>query len=266
MLVAAALVPDTALLVPGAAGRADVLVELRAGALDAVATLLAADPGLVALVAPGPRDRELVGPVRASLAAAGIPDRRLAWSRPAQDGATTASVAASVGLLLLARSGWGGPVRVLEVGPHDAGGSTVSVPLAARLRAAGVRLVADRTGSDADDGPRPTAVGLLVVGSLSARHGPDAALADDDRAPAYDAVVLADLADAGSAPRARLAALDAGLARELAVTGWGPWQVLLGAVGDRRVDATVLAADTPFGARHLAVTWVPRPGPSADRS
>ncbi|NNH08417.1 hypothetical protein HLB10_15175, partial [Cellulomonas fimi] len=73
-------------------------------------------------------------------------------------------------------------------------------------------------------------VALVVVGSGSARHGPDAPLADDDRAPALDASLAADLADAGPGARARLSALDEQLAADLAVSGWPGWQVLLGAV------------------------------------
>ncbi|CAN5300028.1 class III extradiol dioxygenase subunit B-like domain-containing protein [soil metagenome] len=268
-MVAASLVPATALLVPGAAGRAEVLVDLRARALDAVAALLAARPEDVVVVAPGPADREVDGPVRASLGSAGVPDARLSWSiraehpasLSAQVGAPVVGVAASVGLLLLARSGWVGPVRVVEVGPPGtapAAGATTD--RGADLRGLGSRLAG--TGAAAG-GSR---VGLLVVGSLSARHGPDAPLADDERAPAYDAAVVADLADGGPAARDRLRSLDEGVAGELAVSGWGPWQVLLGAVGDHAVEAVVLAASAPFGAQHVAATWLPVPVRAGERS
>lgn len=269
MLVAAALVPDTVLLVPGAAGRDDVLADLRAAALDAVAAVLDAEPELIVVVAPGRRDGDLVGPVRASLTAAGIPDGRLGWSRAAPDGAPVVGVAASVGLLMLARSGWTGPVRVVEVGPPDngsvAGSGLPGSRPAPHLRSAGAQLVGAGPGSAASP-TRSGGVGILVVGSLSARHGPDAPLADDERAPAYDAALLADLADGGPAARARLAALDPELARELGVTGWGPWQVLLGSVGDREVDAEVLAAAAPFGAQHVVATWLARPARTPDRA
>ncbi|PVU81642.1 hypothetical protein DDP54_15130 [Cellulomonas sp. WB94] len=261
-MVAACLVPATALLVPGAAGRAEVLVDLRARALDAVASLLAAGSERVVVVAPGRADHDVDGPVRAGFAAAGVPDDRLSWSFPAapptsvaaQVGAPTAGVAASVGLLLLARSGWAGPVRVLEVGPPDtAPVARAMTDRGADLRGRGSRLV------DSGAGAAGGRVGLLVVGSLSARHGPDAPLADDDRARAYDAAVLADLADGGPAARERLGSLDEGVAAELAVSGWGPWQVMLGAVGDDAVEAVVLAASAPFGAQHVVATWLPRP-------
>jgi len=269
MLVAASLVPATALLVPGAAGRAEVLVDLRARALDAVAALLAQGPEQVVVVAPGRVDRDVDGPVRAGLGPAGVPDDRLSWSLPAalttalpgDVGTPVVGVAASVGLLLLARSGWAGPVRVVEVGPPGAAPAAgTTTGRGAALRGLGSRLVG--TGAGAAGGR----VGLLVVGSLSARQGPDAPLADDERAPAYDAGVLADLADGGPAARQRLGSLDEGVAGELAVTGWGPWQVLLGAVGDDAVDAVVLAAGAPFGAQHVVATWLPRPARAGGRS
>ena len=85
--------------------------------------------------------------------------------------------------------------------------------------------------------------------------------------------VLEERIDEGAAP---LQALDAaiagarvplaigqaeamGVAGELAVSGWGPWQVLLGAVGDDAVEAGVLAAGAPFGAQHVVATWLPVP-------
>ena len=79
MLVAAALVPDTALLVPGTAGDADVLVGLRTAAVEAVAEVVAAEVGTIVVVAPGPVPRELAGTVRPSLGAAGVPDELLWW-------------------------------------------------------------------------------------------------------------------------------------------------------------------------------------------
>jgi len=103
------------------------------------------------------------------------------------------------------------------------------------------------------DGDRRT--GLVVVGSGSGRHGPDAPLADDDRAPAYDAALLADLADAGPEAQARLAAADPALAAALAVRGWAPWRVLLGAAGDRPVQGRLLADEVVSGAQHAVVVW-----------
>lgn len=238
MLVVATLVPDTALLVPGVAGDADVLVRLRAAAVEAVAEVVAADVASIVVVAPGPVPRELSGTVRPSLGAAGVPDDLLRWPAHAvtlpRDGSDVPAVPGAVGLHLLLRARRSTGVRVVEVtGQQEAGA----------LAALGRTLVGD--------GP----TGLVVVGSGSGRHGPDAPLADDARAPDHDARVLTDLADAGPTARARLAADDAGLAAELAVRGWAPWQVLVGAAGDAAVRARVLAESTELGAQHAVLLW-----------
>jgi hypothetical protein len=140
-------------------------------------------------------------------------------------------VPAAVALHLLAQVGWDGPLRVVEVADADA----LSVP--------GAALVGQHD------------VALVVVGSGSGRHGPDAPLADDPRAPAFDDRLLALLGDGGPAARAELAGVDATLAAELAVTGLAPWRVLVGAVGEAHVRARVLATGTPAGAHHAVVLW-----------
>ena len=242
MLVRAALVPDTALLVPGAAGSADVHAVLRAAALEAVAEVVASQARTIVVVAPGPTSRELAGTVRPSLGAAGIPDDLLGWPSEAVTLAHAGisappSVASAVGLHLLLRAHRRRDLRVVEVTGRERCDD---------LAALGSALVTD--------GP----TGLVVVGSGSGRHGPDAPLADDPRALAHDARVLADLADAGPDARARLALDDPGLAEELAVRGWAPWQVLLGAVaGDATVTARLLATSTELGAQHAVLVWDP---------
>jgi hypothetical protein len=238
MLVVAALVPDTALLVPGVAGDADALVTLRAQALQAVADVVATKVGTVVVVAPGPVPRELEGTVRPSLGAAGVPDELLGWevlpvTLPGE-GRDVPAVASAVGLHLVLQARRSTGLRVVEVTGRQS---------AEALAALGRELV--------DEGP----TGLVVVGSGSGRHGPDAPLADDDRAPEHDARLLADLADAGPGARARLAADDPDLAVELAVRGWAPWQVLLGAAGDRPVRSRVLAGSTELGAQHAVLVW-----------
>lgn len=238
MFVVAALVPDTALLVPGTAGVADLFVGLRTAALAAVAEVVAADVATIVVVGPGPAPRELRGTVRPSLAAAGVPDDLLRW--PCHPvtlpgiGTDEPAVPSAVALHLLLQAGRHTGVRVVEV--TDGQGSDALASLG---------------GSLVEDGP----TGLVVVGSGSARHGPDAPLADDPRAPDHDARVLADLADAGPDALARLAADDADLARELAVRGWAPWQVLVGAVAGHPVRARVLAESTELGAQHAVVVW-----------
>lgn len=244
MLVAAALVPDTALLVPGVSGRHDALPALRDAALRAVAHAVDGATSVV-VVAPARQAAEPGGTLRGSLAAVGVPDALLGWPVPETavdtSGPTAVpAVASAVALHLLARAGWDGPVRVVEV-ERDA----LSAGPAAALAERGASLVADA------DGP----VALVVVGSGSGRHGPDAPLADDDRAPALDASLAADLGAGDGGARDRLASLDAGLASALAVSGWAPWHVLLGAVGTRSVDATLLAADVSLGAHHVVALW-----------
>ena len=263
MLHAAALIPDTALLVPGAAGGLSARDEdpartLRAAAVVAVAESLAGCDRVV-VVAPGRADRQVEPPVRGSLAAAGVPDEMLRWPAPGPAGAVLVGVPAAIGLFVVARAvahrDTGGDARVVEVGsggrhggrsPAGAAGRTTRrrTGRATELQALGAELVASG---------RRTA--LVVVGSPSGRHGPDAPLADDPRAPGYDHAVLADLADAGPAARARLAALDPALAAELAVTGWAPWQVLLGAAGEAPVGSRLLVDEVLAGACHAVLTW-----------
>lgn len=240
MFVAAALVPDTALLVPGAGGGADAGSVLRGAALEAVGQVAKdaiGQSGRVVVVAPGRRPRDVAGPVRASLGGAGVPDEALGWP-PGGAGLPRVGVPASVGVLLLAQHG----VRTAHV--HEVvADQAVAQGTVPWLRALGGSLV-ERV---------PTA--LVVVGSASARHGPDAPLADDPRAPAYDDALLADLADAGPRARARLAALDPDLASALAVTGWAPWQVLLGAVRTAAVAGALLQRHVLAGATHAVLTW-----------
>lgn len=249
MLVAAALIPDTALLVPGAAGGVtgrdgDPARRLRRAADEAVGAALEG-AGRVVVVAPGRTDRFLAPPLRGSLAAAGVPDDLLWWPPPGVADASVPGVSASVALFLLSRHvvahhRANRDAAVLEVAPPDAHDERHGT---AALRARGAEAVA----------PGPTA--LVVVGSPSGRHGPDAPLADDERAPGYDDGLLADLADAGTAARDRLAALDPELARELAVTGWGPWQVLLGAAGRTPTAARLLRREVLAGATHAVLVW-----------
>jgi hypothetical protein len=240
MLVAAALVPDTALLVPGAGGVADLGATLRAAALTAIRDVTRHE-GRVVVVAPGRSDRRLGSWARASLGSAGVPDELVGWPPPAhvlQATGPVAGTAASAALFLLTQHG----VAAADV--VEVGAAVVGPDRGAELRALG-RGLADE---------RPTT--FVVVGSASGRHGPDAPLADDERAPAYDEQVVADLADAGPAARGRLASLDRVLAAELAVTGWGPWQVLLGALRDDEVEARLLHREVLAGATHAVLTWV----------
>lgn len=259
MLVAAALVPDTALLVPGVAGAAEVLPAERAAADDALGVLLDARPDRVVVVVPARTGAAAALPAdagepavprpasRPSLAAAGVPDgvlpaagapgpRRNPWAPGVTD-----HVPAAVGLLLLESAGWEGPVAVLAVEDGLAEGATL----------------ASATTDDA-------ALGLLLVGSLSARHGPDAPLPDDPRAPDVDAALAADLTDLGDPDgpaRRRLLDVPATLATELAISARGPWRALLGVAADVPLRSRAHAASAPLGAGYAVVSWRPADAP-----
>lgn len=254
MLAGAVLIPDTALLVPGAAGRASVLDAERSAADDAVRRLLAARPDGVVVVVPGPAAAApaLGVPGHTGLGAAGVPDGALGDAVRVGDprahgvpagrarGVASAGVAASVGLLRLAAAGWSGSTRVLTAAGSDA----------PALAAHGSALAT-----------APGSLGLLLVGSLSARRGPDGPLPTDDRARAFEDAVLADLLDLGPDAARRLAAVPRGTATELAVSAWGPWQVLVGAAARTDGDAAaaprgdLLHRSAPFGAGYAVLAW-----------
>jgi hypothetical protein len=250
-VLAAALVPDTVLLLPGVAGRGPdepVLVALRAAAAAVVADAVAGAARVV-VVAPGRADRAIVGDVALGAAAAGVPDALLREPVPTvrldppgvgpSAGSGAVGSGTVVGLRLALAAGVPAHrLHALEVAPGP-------VP---PLRATGAAL-----GEDAG-------TVLVVVGSGSARHGDDAPLPGDARASAVDATLLAALQQGGAAARSALAALAEPTATALAVTGWAPWQVLVGALdaasgdpGDDRTD--VRHATVWRGAAHAAVLW-----------
>lgn len=253
MLVNATLVPDTALLVPGAAGAAEVLADVRTAAVDAVRDLVGDGdaPARLVVVAPGTADRMRPGPFVPTLAAAGVEDAALGWAAPTPHPDVTPTVvdgpAAAAALLLLAHAEWAGPVTLVEVAPPGEEGWTRAPGRGAELAALGQGVTAG-----------VERVGVLVAGSLSARRGPDAPLPEDDRSVAVDGAMLADLADAGPDARTRLSVMAADLAAELAVTAWAPWQVALGGVPRRtQVRARVHHVAAPFGVTYVVASWRP---------
>ncbi|MBX9244547.1 hypothetical protein ICW40_06960 [Actinotalea ferrariae] len=237
MLAGAVLIPDTALLVPGASGRAAVLDEERAVAASALRALLAVAPDDVVLVVPGPAGGapDVADAPPPTLGGAGLPDDLLrAGAAVGTEPRPRAGLATSVGLHALGAAGWTGRVRVLTAAGADAGAPAAS----------GAALVA-----------APGRTALVLVGSLSARRGPDGPLPTDDRAPAFEDAVLADLLDLGPEATGRLAAVPAGLAAELAVSAWGPWQVLVGAGRPGRAPGRLLHRSAPFGATYVVLAW-----------
>ncbi|GIG37212.1 hypothetical protein [Cellulomonas pakistanensis] len=300
MSLAVVFLPDTALLVPGAAGRADPAAGLRDAAVAALADLAGADArgGRVLVVAPARGDRFLPHPVAPGLGAAGLllPDvapavgsapAAGAGSAPAavpgaEPGAAIADVPASAALVLLRAARVTAPVDVLEIARPAAAPATDAPPSGPDLDpAAGAHAVpvADAPPTGPTD-PGPAAVAhaapgdlraLVVVGSLSARHGPDAPLADDPRAPDADAALLAALAEGPAALARALDDLGPAAARDLAVSGWAPWRAALALLpagtpdvtATTDVTATPGAAATPrtphaevvAGAQHAVVAW-----------
>jgi hypothetical protein len=227
---AVVLLPDTVLLVPGAAGRADPGAGLRAASLAALAAVPSVRPGgRVLVVAPGRRGRFLPHPVGPGLGAAGLD------AGAGVPTARRADVAASTALVLLEAAVVRAPSDVLEV--ERAGGTPPHAP-------------AEAVGADL----------LVVVGSLSARHGPDAPLADDPRAPAADAALLAALASGPAALATALDDLGADGARDLAVTGAAPWRVALDLIGVATpVDVVAHHHEVLLGAQHAVTAWIPAP-------
>lgn len=219
-MLAAALVPPTALLVPGVAGRATVLAAEREAALAAVGRLAAAGADTLVVIPPG--SARATGRLRPTFAAAGIPDS--AWSGPPVlsdnvlvDDVLVDDVAASVGLWLARAAGWSGEAEV--------SGADGPVEL----------------------GPRSVA---LLVGGGSARRGPDAPLAEDPRAQAVDEALVAWLRAPGPSG---LPSRE--LAEELAISAVGPLRVLAGGPPMR---CTGLRVSVPLGATYLVATWEPR--------
>src|SRR5690606_11020203 len=100
--------------------------------------------------------------------------------------------------------------------------------------------------------PRPTA--LLVMGDGSARRGPRAPGHFDERAHGFDS----DLVDAlREGDPARLAGLDAGLARALLAQGRAALQALAGAAAaqDAPPRADLVYADDPYGVMYAVAEW-----------
>ncbi|HEY3436483.1 MAG TPA: hypothetical protein VGK35_02230 [Actinotalea sp.] len=236
MFAAAVLLPETALLLPGAAGSAEVLVAERAAAVAAVERVLLTGPDRVVVVTPTmPAGTVVDGTVRPTLAGSGIGDEWLGLPLGVEPGVALQDAAASVAVLVLRRAGWSGPLTVVGAGSPDG----------AALRGLGADLVAGQES-----------VVLVLAGSLSARRGPDGPLADDERAAGLDDAVVAALVDLGPASVARLTAVPAALAQDLAVSAWAPWQVLLGAApGGTR--GTAVSVSAPFGATYAVITWMP---------
>ncbi|WP_344607519.1 class III extradiol dioxygenase subunit B-like domain-containing protein [Streptomyces glaucus] len=242
MLVAAAVCPCPPLLVPEvAAGAAPELDTARAACADALDVLAAARPDRLVVVGPddgaGPGDagpRTYPEGARGSFRGFGV-DLGVRLGRPGRDAGAGRELpyALAVAAWLLERAGWAAaPVEGLAVGEALA---------AERCLDAG-REIAARAGR----------VALLVMGDASACRTLKAPGYLDERAAPFDAAVARAL---GAADAPALAALDAGLARALRVSGRAPWQVLAGAAQGTALDGALLYEDAPYGVGYLVATW-----------
>ncbi|WP_457029309.1 hypothetical protein [Kitasatospora sp. P5_F3] len=151
-----------------------------------------------------------------------------------EEGALWARRDLGLGAWLLQQAGWTGPVRAYEL-DDDRSWPTNGED--------GVHLAAwaDR-------------VGLLVLGNGPARAGADGAGRPDPRAEEINVGIAAALASGdvdGFFPD-----LDAGLARELGVSGRSPWQLLDGADWDLATHR-LLYAETVDGVSCFVATWSP---------
>ncbi|MER7053158.1 class III extradiol dioxygenase subunit B-like domain-containing protein [Streptomyces sp. NPDC000351] len=249
MLVAAAVCPCPPLLVPEvAAGAAPELDTARAACTDALGVLAAARPDRLVVVGPGDGAGLEVYPhgARGSFRGFGVdlevslgPDRgtqaeRTRSVRPESEWTEAGlSYGLAVGAWLLGRTGWAdAPVEGVGVGED----------LPAERCAAIGRDVAARAGR----------VAMLVLGDASACRTLKAPGYLDERAAPFDAEAGRAL---GAADVTALAALDAALARELKVSGRGPWQVLAGAAEDTDLAGALLYEDAPYGVGYIAATW-----------
>ncbi|MGA5180374.1 class III extradiol dioxygenase subunit B-like domain-containing protein [Streptomyces pseudogriseolus] len=237
MLVAAAACPCPPLLVPEvAAGAAPELDAARAACTDALGVLAAARPDLLVVVGPDAGTCDYPAGTPGSFRRFGVDlDVRLG------DGGDGEGVAGrelpyglAVGAWLLGRTGWAGaPVEGRGVGEFLGPDAC----LAEGRRLAGL---ADR-------------VALLVMGDGSACRTLKAPGYLDERAAPFDLEVARAL---GTADTAALRALDAGLARELKVSGRAPWQVLAGAAeGAAGLSGALLHENAPYGVGYMVATW-----------
>ncbi|MGA5771939.1 class III extradiol dioxygenase subunit B-like domain-containing protein [Streptomyces pseudogriseolus] len=238
MLVAAAACPCPPLLVPEvAAGAAPELDAARAACTDALGVLAAARPDLLVVVGPdaGTCDYPAGTPGSFRRFGAGL-DVRLGDGDGAGDGVAGGELpyGLAVGAWLLGRTGWAGaPVE----------GRGVGESLAPDACVAEGRRLAGRAGR----------VALLVMGDGSACRTLKAPGYLDERAEPFDAEIARAL---GTADTAALRALDAGLARELKVSGRAPWQVLAGAAeGAAGLSGALLHEDAPYGVGYMVATW-----------
>jgi hypothetical protein len=233
MIVAAALCPAPPLLVRQLTGAQQVAADLRDACLASVAELMAAAPGLVAVVGPAASTGTWGSPAAFDLARYAPGPVLPNGQGPAGAVAGPASLpsALGVGSWLLAEAGSSAPRFLQSVGADEP---------PSRCAAIGAGL------SDAHE-----RVALLVMADGSARRGLTAPGYLDERSAGFDAGV--ENAVRGGRLDALLA-IDPLLARELMATGRPAWQVLAGALAGHKVSSEVRYCDDPFGVAYLVAS------------
>lgn len=225
MITAAALCPAAPLLARELTGADPVVPELRRACLDAVISLAASAPDLVAVVGAGTQTRDWPDVAGLDLSAYAPSLGRVPGN--------TASVPLPLGLAaqLLDQAGYAGR-RTLHTASESASLD--------ECMALGKRL-ADL----ADD------VGLLVMADGSARRGLRAPGYLDDRSAPFDAEVerAVRTGDLGA-----LLAIDPDLARQLMATGRPAWQVLAAAMAGLRPTGKIRYWNDPFGVAYLVAS------------
>lgn len=139
-----------------------------------------------------------------------------------------------MGAYLLDRAGYAGPRVIWTVSEDESPADCAK--LGAELAAADARTA------------------LLVLGDGSARRGPKAPGAFDERAAGFDAGVERAVRDGDLDA---LLNVDPVLARELMATGRPAWQVLAGALAGIAPATTVRYCDDPFGVLYLVASLAP---------
>lgn len=233
MLVAAAVCPHPPALVPQLAPGADEIEPVRAAAIEATRTLVAAEPEQLIIVGGGPGRASYPPSPAGTFAGYGV-DLSVRLPGAVSESADL-PLSLLVGTWLLVQAPWDNPARGEQV-PEEATAHECA-RIGAKLASA-----ADR-------------VGLLVMGDGSAARTEDAPRPHDDRAEPFDLAVVESFRHADAAA---LLGVDTDLARQLGVAGRAAWQVLAGAAGadsDALFDAAVLYEGAPWGVGYIVAEW-----------
>lgn len=249
MLVAAAVCPQTPLLVPEVAGgAAEELADVRKACVDAVTHLWTREPQLLVVIAPslgsGAREGRLEGTFRRF----GV-DLVLGASSDAEETVSEPCCGLLVGRWLLDATV---PAADAACEAWEIGEDTEPEECA-RL---GRELAARRER-----------VAFLVMADGSARRTLKAPGYLDDRAEPFDDEIARALA---AVDTKSLATIDPTVASDLMAAGRAPWQVLAGAAepgesdpGERQWHGELLSCCAPYGVGYFAALWTLAPGQTA---